>query len=448
MTGHLRPDRRGGLDRRSLLVGGGAAAVSALAARASRAQLQLDITRGFVEPLPIAVSPFAGDGPAARERGEALAQVVSGDLDSSGLFRTIDRRAYIQSPEELRGVPRFADWRAINAQALVTGVVRTAEPLSVEFRLWDVFGGGQMKGLRLDAPSASWRRIAHKIADAVYERLTGERGYFDTRIAYVSESGPPTRRIKRIAVMDQDGANHAFLTDGGQLVLTPRLSPDVEKIAYLVFRPPAPRVVMRELATGREIVLGEFPGMSFAPRFSPDGRTLLVSIAEGGNTDLYAFDLASRRLRRLTQDAAIDTSPSFSPDGSRIAFNSDRGGSPQLYVMAADGSGVRRISFGTGRYGEPEWSPRGDLIAFSKIEKGFFHIGVMKPDGSDERLLTRAYQDESPTWSPNGRVVLFSRQDRAGGRTRLFSIDVTGYNEREIPTPLDASDPNWSALLP
>lgn len=434
--------------RRRLLAATAGLAGATLVPGRARAVLQLDITRGFVEPMPIAVSPMAGDGPAARERGEAIANLVAADLDGSGLFRTIDRRAYIQGPEELRGIPRFADWRQINAQALVTGVVRGSDPLTVEFRLWDVFGGGQMKGLRLDAPAASWRRIAHKIADAVYERLTGERGYFDTRIAYISETGSATRRIKRVAVMDQDGAGHVFLTDGSQLVLTPRLSPDVERIAYLVFRPPSPRVVLRELASGREIVLGEFPGMSFAPRFSPDGRTLLVSLAREGNTDLFAFELASRRLRRLTEGAAIDTSPSFSPDGSRIAFNSDRGGSPQLYVMGADGSGVRRISFGSGRYGEPEWSPRGDLIAFSKIERGFFHIGVMKPDGSDERLLTRAYQDESPTWAPNGRVVLFSRQDRAGGRTRLFSIDVTGYNQREIPTPLDASDPNWSALLP
>lgn len=436
------------VSRRAALAGAVGAVGAGLFPARARAALQLDITRGFVEPMPIAVSPLAGDGPGARERGAAIADVVAADLEGSGLFRTIDRKAYIQGPEELRGIPRFADWRQINAQALVSGIVRGSDPLSVEFRLWDVFGGTQMKGLRLDAPAASWRRIAHKIADATYERLTGERGYFDTRIAYISETGPATRRIKRVAVMDQDGAGHAFLTDGAQLVLTPRLSPDVERIAYMVFRPPSPRVVLRELASGREIVLGEFPGMSFAPRFSPDGRTLLVSLARDGNTDLFAFDLASRRLRKLTDGAAIDTSPSFSPEGGRIAFNSDRGGSPQLYAMSADGGGVRRISFGSGRYGEPEWSPRGDLIAFSKIERGFFHIGVMKPDGSDERLLTRAYQDESPTWAPNGRVVLFSRQNRAGGRTRLFSIDVTGYNEREIPTPLDASDPNWSALLP
>ncbi|MDX6750996.1 Tol-Pal system beta propeller repeat protein TolB [Geminicoccaceae bacterium 1502E] len=434
------------LSRRAFI---GAAALGAggLVAGPARAQLELDITRGFVEPMPIAISPLAGDGPQARELGEAIAQVIGADLDSSGLFRTIDRRAYIQSAEEMRELPRFADWRQVNAQALVTGLVRSNGPaVIVEFRLWDVFGGNQLVGLRFDAAASQWRRLAHKIADAVYQRLTGESGYFDTRIVYVSESGPAKRRIKRIAIMDQDGANHAFLTDGRDLVLTPRISPDTRQVAYMAYRGQQPRVFMRDIAGGRESVLGDFAGMTFSPRFSADGRTLLVTMAQGGNSDIFAYDVASRRSRRLTDNAAIDTSPSFSPDGRRIVFNSDRGGAPHLYVMSASGGGAQRISFGSGRYGSPEWSPRGDLIAFTKIQGGQFHTGIMRPDGSDERLLTRSFEEENPTWSPNGRVILFYRS--SGNRVRLFTVDITGYNEREVPTPQDGSDPDWSPLLP
>ena len=415
------------------------------------AVLELDITEGIVEPLPIAVSEFYGATPAAQQRGREIADVVSADLERSGLFRPIDRRAFIQSPDQLRNLPRFADWRQINAQALVSGTVAGGEeggPLEVEFRLWDVFAGIQMRGLRFATTSDNWRRVAHKIADAVYERITGEQGYFDTRIVYVSERGPVTDRVKRIAIMDQDGANHEFLTDGSDLVLTPRFDPDANRIAYMAYRGMTPRVYMRDLVTGRERPLGEFPGMTFAPQFAPDGRRVAMSLAEGGNSDIYTLELATNEQRRLTDHPAIDTSPSFSPEGDQIVFNSDRAGSPQLYVMDADGSDVRRISFGEGRYGSPAWSPRGDLIAFTKQLGGFFHIGVMRPDGSDERLLTQSALDESPTWAPNGRVILFSRKNYDTGRTRLFSIDITGYNEREIPTPLDASDPDWSNLIP
>jgi TolB protein len=417
----------------------------------ARAVLELDITEGIVEPLPIAVTELYGVTPAAQQRGRDIADVVSADLERSGLFRPIDRRAFIQSPEQLRGLPRFADWRQINAQALVTGTLAGGEDggsLEVEFRLWDVFAGIQMRGLRFATTSDNWRRVAHQIADAVYQRITGEDAYFDTRIVYVSESGPAIDRVKRLALMDQDGANHRFLTDGGDLVLTPRFHPDGSRVAFMVYRGPVPQVYQLDLASGREQKLGDFAGMTFAPQFSPDGRLVAMSLAERGNSDIYSLDLARNLQRRLTNHPAIDTSPSFSPDGRRLVFNSDRAGTPQLYVMNLDGSDVQRISFAAGRYGSPAWSPRGDLIAFTKIQGGLFHIGVMRPDGSDERLLTRSTLDEGPTWSPNGRVILFSREDYRTDRRRLFSIDVTGYNEREVPTPLDASDPDWSNLVP
>jgi TolB protein len=416
---------------------------------AARAQIELDITEGVVEPLPVAVSDFYGASPDEQAIGADVAEVIEADLARSGLFRPIDRRAFIQSPEQLRGLPRFADWRQINAQALVTGEVQTTgDQLAVEFRLWDVFAGVQMRGLRLATSAANWRRIAHKVADAIYERLTGETGYFDTRIVYVAESGPGTDRVKRLAIMDQDGANHEFLTDGSDLVLTPRFDPSVTSIAYMRYAGLTPKVYLRDLATGREQVLGQFDGMTFAAHFAPGGEIVALTLAEAGNSDVYLFDLTTGGTNRITSHPAIDTSPSFSPDASQIVFNSDRAGSPQLYIMNANGSEQRRISFGGGNYGSPAWSPRGDLIAFTKIQGGFFHIGVMRPDGSDERLLTRSALDEGPTWAPNGRVILFSRKDYGTGRTRLHSVDITGYNERELPTPLDASDPDWSNLLP
>jgi TolB protein len=415
------------------------------------AVLELDITQGIVEPLPIAISELYGATPAAQQRGREIADVVSADLERSGLFRPIDRRAFIQSPGELRGLPRFADWRQINAQALVTGTVEGGEEggnLTVEFRLWDVFAGVQMRGLRLATTTENWRRVAHQIADAVYQRITGEAGYFDSQIVYIAESGPATDRVKRVAIMDQDGANHRFLTNGADLVLTPRFRPDAKRIAFMAYHGRVPQVYELDVASGRQLKLGDFRGMTFAPNFSPDGRLAIMSLAENGNSDIYSLDLGTNVQRRLTSHPAIDTSPSFAPDGQRLVFNSDRAGTPQLYTMNVDGSDVRRISFGPGRYGSPAWSPRGDLIAFTKIQGGLFHIGVMRPDGSDERLLTESTLDEGPTWSPNGRVILFAREDYQTNHSRLFSIDVTGYNEREVPTPLDASDPDWSNLVP
>lgn len=413
------------------------------------AQLRVDVSRGSVQPIDIALSPLAGTTPETAELGRNIMEVVRNDLDGSGLFRTIDQAAYIQNPEELRGLPRFADWRQINAQALVSGFVDPTDPenMTVEFRLWDIFAGTQQQGLRFDAGRAQWRRIAHRIADTVYTRLTGESAYFDTRIVYISETGPATRRVKRLAMMDQDGANHRFLSDGNNLVLTPRIAPDGRRIAYLVYGSPQPQVYLHDIVTGREAVLGQFSGMTFSPRFSPDGSRMLMTLAQNGNSDIYSFSTSSRQSERLTDSAAIDTSPTFSPDGTQIAFNSDRGGSPQLYVMGRDGGNAQRISFGAGQYGSPAWSPRGDLIAFTKIKGGLFHIGVMEPDGSNERLLTRSYQDEGPSWSPNGRVILFTRDQNDRRRTRLMKIDITGYNEQEVPTPLDASDGDWSPLI-
>ena len=419
------------------------------------AELTVDITRGVREPIPVAITDFTGEQPNEAAFGRDVASVVAADLERSGLFAPLDRSAFVQRDLSLETPPRFGDWRVINAQALVHGEASLTPDgqLQVDFRLWDVFAEQQMVGLSFATPSDNWRRVAHLIADAVYKRLTGEEGYFDSRIVYVAETGPFDRRIKRLAIMDQDGANHRFLTNGQALALTPRFSPTDQSVAYLSYRGGRPDVRVLDVESGRDSALGAFEGMSYAPRYAPDGATLALSLAREGNSDIYTYDVRTRALTRLTRNSAIDTSPSFSPDGSQIVFNSDRGGSPQLYVMAADGSGVQRISFGNGRYATPAWSPRGDLIAFTKMLGDRFHIGVMRPDGSGERLLTEGYHVEGPTWSPNGRVILyFSRQPQdasgGGGGSRLFSVDLTGYNRREIVTPLDASDPTWSPLNP
>ena len=309
-----------------------------------------------------------------------------------------------------------------------------------------------MEGQSFTTTKDNWRRIAHVISDTIYERLTGEKGYFDTRIVYVSESGPATKRVKRLAIMDQDGENHKFLTNGAAMALTPRFSPNLQKITYMSYAGNIPRVYILDIETGEQEVLGDFPGMTFAPRFSPDSEKVLLSYASNGKSDIYEMDLKNKKKKRLTHSGAIDTSPSYSPDGSKIVFNSDRGGNQQLYVMDADGSNVKRISFGKGRYATPVWSPRGDYIAFTKMLGGEFYIGVMYPDGTGERVLASGYLVEGPTWSPNGRVLIYFRQEKGRGRTtppvKLYSIDLTGYNERQIITPADASDPAWSPLLP
>ncbi|MDZ4693277.1 Tol-Pal system beta propeller repeat protein TolB [Terricaulis sp.] len=421
---------------------------TALAAPA-HAQVRVSVTEGHLNPMPIAVVDFLGPNTPAQQVGRDVAGVIRANLERSALFRPIASSAFIERIQALEVPPRFADWKIIDAQGLVVGQVT---PLSdgrirIDFRLYDVFAEQQLTGFSYTTTPDNWRRIAHKISDRIYEQLTGERGYFDTRIVFVSESGPRTNRVKRLMIMDQDGANPFFLTGSDAMVLTPRFSPSTQMITYMSFETGAPRVFLYNLETNRREVLGDFPGMTFSPRFSPNGQGIVFTLDMNGNSEIFTMDLRSRSRQRLTNSAAIDTSPSYSPDGSQIVFTSDRGGSPQLYVMNSDGSGQRRVSFGQGRYSTPVWSPRGDLIAFTREGGGRFAIGVMRPDGSGERILTESYLDEAPTWSPNGRVIMFFREGRGTG-ARLWSVDLTGRNLRQIPTQTDASDPAWSPLLP
>ena len=434
---------------RHLWLGVVAIVVIAVAPAGAKAELRIKVDDGVAEPVPIAVTDFHGSNERARRLGLDISRVIAADLRRSGLFLPIDKAAFIQKTNTAELNPRFADWKRIGAQGLIHGSVRIKSDgrLRTEFRLWDVLAESQLIGKAFETPPRNWRRVAHIIADAIYKRITGEDGYFDTRIVYVAESGPPTKRVKRLAIMDQDGANHRFLTNGNNLVLTPRFSPSTQEITYLSYVGNRPRVYIYNIDTKRREVVGEFPGMTFAPRFSPDGNRIVMSLATGGNSEIYTMDLRSRVVRRLTRSAGIDTSPSFSPDGARIVFNSDRGGSQQIYVMSSSGGNATRISFGKGRYATPVWSPRGDLIAFTKFGRDGFAIGVMRPDGSGERLLANGFLVEGPTWAPNGRVLMFFRQRRGSG-PQLYSVDLTGKNERLVATPLSGSDPAWSPILP
>lgn len=431
-----------------------ALALAPMLAAPAAAQLRIDITSGTEQPMPIAIPAFptaavvSTPAGTTADLGRQVADVISANLAGTGLFKPLASGAFTAPGVSEVAAPQFGSFRTAAAQALATGTVTANADgtLTIGCYLYDVFSEEQLLRQGFTVTPAGWRRAAHKCSDLVYSRLTGESGYFDSRIVYVAESGPKTKRVKRLAVMDQDGANHRFLTSGQSLVLMPRFSPASETLSYMSFAGDQPRVWIYSLGTGRQEAVGTFDSMSFAGRFSPDGRTLVFSVTRAGNSDIYAYDIGSKTTRRLTSGNSIDTSPSYSPDGRRIVFESDRGGAQQLYVMNADGSGAQRISFGDGRAGSPVWSPRGDLIAFTRMQGGKFRIAVIRPDGSGERLLTDSWQDESPSWSPNGRVILFGRTERSG-RSSLRSIDLTGRNDRRIPTPLEASDPSWGPLL-
>jgi TolB protein len=420
--------------------------------QAQQGPLRIEITDGVIEPLPFAVPDFVAENGAASEHARNIARVIASDLSGTGLFREIPASAHISRVSSFDAPIAYPDWKAINAQALITGAVSASgDRIVVKFRLYDIFSGQPLgEGLQFAGTTQSWRRMAHKVADAAYSRITGEGGYFDSRVVFVSESGPKNQRAKRLAVMDYDGANVQYLTDSASLVLAPRFSPTGDRILYTSYQSGFPRIYVMDVASVRARGLEEQPGtMTFAPRFAPDGRTVVFSLEQGGNTDIYTLNSEGGGLRQLTNSPAIETAPSYSPDGSQIVFESDRSGTQQLYIMPAGGGEPRRISNGAGRYGTPVWSPRGDLIAFTKQHQGRFHIGVMRTDGSEERLLTASFLDEGPTWAPNGRVIMFTRETSgAGGQPALYSVDISGRNLRQITTQGAASDPAWSPLLP
>jgi TolB protein len=428
-----------------IALGLGLAALPALAG-AAQAQLVIDVRRGNFQPIPIAIADFAGEGGL----GPQVTGIIANNLRRSGYFVPVDKARFPDKAPPFDAAPQFEAWKATGVQGLVTGRV-TRDPsgrLKAEFRLWDVVSGQQIAGQQYFTDPNNWRRIGHIISDAVYTKITGVGGFFDTRIVFVDESGPKENRRKRLAIMDQDGGNVRYLTQGDALVVTPRYSPASQDIAFMSQRTgEQPRVQVINLESGARQVVGNFPDMTSSPRFSPDGQRIVMSLQQGGNANIFLMDIGSRTTTRVTSTNAIDTSPSFSPDGKEIVFESDRGGQQQVYVMGVDGSNPRRISFGEGSYSQPAWSPRGDYIAFTKRTKAGFAIGIMKPDGSGERILTEGFHNEGPTWAPNGQYVTFFRDPGGQSGGKLYMVDVTGRVEQPVPTPSFASDPTWSPLL-
>ena len=438
------------LSRRQLVSGmASLGAIAGIPVRLAYAQKRIPIPEGDFVPLPIAIPNFVAGTPSDGEVGVGVTQVITNNLKRSGLFAPIDQAAYLEKVVNIDVVPQFNNWKSINAQALVTGrMTRQADGrLKAEFRLWDIATGQPLAGQQYFTQPENWRRIAHIISDQIYERLTGEKAYFDSRVVFVDETGAKERRVKRLALMDQDGANVRYLTRGSDLVLTPRFSPSTQEITYMEFGQGDPRVNLLNIETGQREIVGNFPGMTFSPRFSPDGQRVIMSLQQGGNSNLFVMDLRSKSTTRLTDTPAIDTSPSYAPDGARICFESDRGGKPQIYVMPATGGQAQRISFGEGTYSTPVWSPRGDYIAFTKQGGGQFSIGIIKPDGSGERILTSGFHNEGPTFAPNGRVLMFFRDPGGSGGPSLFTVDISGRFEQRVATPGFASDPAWSPLL-
>ncbi|HUC51142.1 MAG TPA: Tol-Pal system beta propeller repeat protein TolB [Xanthobacteraceae bacterium] len=432
--------------RRAIALG---AAGLMLPSRYASAQTRLQITEGNFQPIPIAIPKFIAGTAGDTDTASGVTQIVTANLQRSGLFNVIDPAAYTETLASVDSVPTFQSWRVVSAQALVSGAVTRQNDgrLKAEFRLWDVAAGQQLDGKQYVTTPDNWRRIAHIISDAIYERLTGLGGYFDSRVVFVDETGPGDRRIKRLAIMDQDGANVRYLTRGEELVLTPRFSPSTQEITYMAYGQGDPRVYLYNIETGQREVVGNFPGMSFSPRFSPDGQRVIMSLNQGANSNLFVMDLRSKATTRLTDTQAIDTAPCYSPDSNQICFESDRGGKQQIYVMPAAGGPAQRISFGDGSYSTPVWSPTGEWIAFTKQTPDAFAIGVMKPDGSGERILTSGFHNEGPTFSPNGRVIMFFRDPGGTSGPSLFSIDISGRADQRVPTPNYGSDPAWSPLL-
>lgn len=419
------------------------------------AELKVDIVAGAVEPISVAVQKFEVGSHASTRDAAMLRDVVDNDLKSTGLFRIVNRNAL---PEfvKMGDMPDFKLWSAVRAQVLVQAkLTRQVDDMyRLEFYVWDVQGGEQIEAQSLVASKKSMRRLAHIMADAIYERLTGEVGYFDTQIVFITETGPMGERVKRMAIMDQDGYNMRYLSDDKTFVMSPSFSPNMHTVVFLSYRDEDPMIWTLDLETGEQRRLGQFGGMNFAPQFSPDGRRIALSLVKRGVTHIYEYDIENKTLRQLTSGGTINTSPSYSPDGKKMAYNSNRSGSQQIHVLDLESGQQERITFGAGRYATPAWSPDGRFIAFTKIADDTFYIGIMSPTGRNEKILAGGWFMEAPSWAPGSRRLVYYETEKDDDdierHSHIRTVDIMGQNIYEIKLPdgVHGMEPTWSPRLP
>jgi Periplasmic component of the Tol biopolymer transport system len=375
-------------------------------------------------------------------------RLIARDLGTTAEIMALPptQKDYYSYPEVT--APTFSKWRSKGAKILITGFVQARADQRITFGCYayDVDKGREVARKGFVVAPDEWQRAAHKCSGLAYTAVTGAPSIFDTRIAYVAESGPAAARVKRLAIVDSDGTNHRYLSAGESMALTPRLSPDGRQIAYVSFLTGTPHVRIRDVDGTNDRALLQPGTLSFAPRFSPDGKRIVFSMTMNGNTDIYSASIDGSAPVRLTTSPGVDTDASFAPDGNRIVFESDRSGSQQLYLMDAhDGSAQRRLTFGGAAYAAPDWSPDGNWIAFTRRDPGGRRVGVLKRDGSGEQLLSAGPGDEGASWAASSRELVFQRSDPAGNSS-LLRVSLDGSEPRSVVLPQGGSDPDWSGV--